>query len=201
MKNRKGFTFVELIIALAIVSLVMVTVYSAFSLGINVYNRSKKSILYNYKPYLLLERLSKDILNSLNFSNIPFSGDNASISFCGILNTGELGRTTYYLSENSLYKREESYPQTFTPLETNGLKENNGMSLTGFKEQGGATKELAKDISSLSISYYSFEPETQSYRWLERWQGTKERPLSVKIELKVLKDSGADTFIKTVSFP
>lgn len=177
-------------VTLSIVSLVMVAVYSAFSSGLNVYNRHKKSILYNYKPYLLLERFSKDILNSPNFSKIPFTGNSASISFCGILDTGELGRLTYYLDEGSLYRKQESYPQLFT-------------------DAGVRAKELAKNISSLSISYYSLDPETNEHNWSSLWQETGAKPSSVRIELKVLKSpqdipyeaSGSDTFIKTVSLP
>lgn len=84
MKNYKsGFTSIELFIAITISSVIMLTIYSTFNLGINTFRRVEGLISMYQKALNFFDIIEKDLKNILIYSDdfSGFTGSQEEITF------------------------------------------------------------------------------------------------------------------------
>lgn len=162
---RSGFTLVEALVALTILSVALGAIYSTFITGIGAYKKIGMDSSQNYKALLALEKTGKEIRNCIHSSRIPMRGDENSISFCGLMDNGEPGRITYFLNDGGLYRRQEPYPTK--------------------KGDSEISKRLALHLIDLEFRYYCFDDAKQGYVWRGSLIDTTALPLFIRIELKL----------------
>jgi len=85
MRPKRGFTFVETMIVLALFGILGVALFSSFSMGMKVWKRATSTNLFKRKAVLTLERLSIELRRTFNYPPIAFLGDKAHIEFPGIV--------------------------------------------------------------------------------------------------------------------
>lgn len=91
MKNKKGFTFVELIIALTIFAIIALGIYSTFSTGLTTYKRSEGAGRLQQEARWALDRMAKELRDAViyNFGadeeESSFSGERDKISFLSLV--------------------------------------------------------------------------------------------------------------------
>lgn len=107
--NNKGFTFIELIIALTIFSVIALGIYSTFSTGLITWRRGESSGRLEQQARFILDKMAKELRNALIYNYGPdypqaklFSGEKNKISFLSLIynssaQQSEIKRITYFL--------------------------------------------------------------------------------------------------------
>lgn len=195
-----GFTLIEILISTAIIFLVAIAVYSVFASGIGIWRRVNQSGSYERDIRLVSEKLSRELRNTFNFSNITFEGivfegTEDSIAFAALVKNSsyeespqyEVGRISYFLNEENVFcRQQETYPQFFQG------------------EKIGEWDELISEVSRLNFSYCYLDNATGEYKWKDRWLKEEQDsiPQAVKLELVFKKRSGQEMeFARTIFIP
>src|SRR3989338_2448858 len=172
-----GFTLIELLIGSGIISVVILSMYSAFSTGIMSYRKFDASSAVFLKARMALNRMETDLKNSFIYSDIDsgFKGGAGSLEFRTVIDAYQ-GNEAF--RDAALVKYELS-----------------GESLT--RACGANKDELAADTKKIRYAFAvgDTNPDNpDSYKWQDTWpedtsaQGqNKELPLAVKITLTVLE--------------
>jgi prepilin-type N-terminal cleavage/methylation domain-containing protein len=175
----RGFTFVELLIVVAIFSLLSLAVYTTFSSGIRLWRRIQDTNILQRRVFLGLERISQDLRQALDFSKIGFSGKINEVSFPFLSAENEILRVTYFLEEKTLYRKQESFKDIIEEKENPKIK------------------SMVSDIDDLKFSFAYQEEDKKEYTWKDTWDKEEGIPKIIKMELKA-KDAN---FTKTVTIP
>lgn len=178
-----GFTFIELLIALTIFSIIAASIYYTLNAGIRVYSRGNSIIRDNQKLRIFFDTISLDLRNAVVYPHIGSEWTAEEISFPTV-NNG-LAKAVYYFYRGKVLRKQAT------------LKE-------GFDETYAEEEVLIENLGDFSFEYCYKEPGTEDeYLWKNEWEFEDKIPRGVKIKLS-LKDEAAgtlDTFEKTVFIP
>lgn len=180
-KNRNGFTFIELLIVISILSVVSLAIYSTLNNGIKIWHRVN-TVMPEEDLAVFLDKFGRDITNILRYNPIRFFGQADRMEFASRVefngNGGEsVGKTVYEYSpaKETLYRWKLDFSDVY-----NGAAK--------------APEEALRRIASLKFRYYFYNEEKKEYLWADDW--VKEAlPLAVRIELEL--DAGGNQAIKT----
>jgi len=204
--KKGGFTFIELIIAITIFSVIAVSIYSVFWAGLRMWRATSPVIEANQAARFFFDLMSKDLKSELNYypkdysdkDKMNFEGDAKRVSFWALVDVqGEDGavhtepaRIAYYLdtADSSNVK----------------IMRNVATRKEGFKEAPERSEEVFSGIKEgdFSFEYCYKEPnpnlaEPVTYEWAGEWltkEGeNKKIPRGVRIKLK--------QYVKTVFIP
>lgn len=169
-KPRRGFTFIELLLAMLIFSIVAVSIYLSFNVGIRAWRKGEESYRARQGVRYLLGNISRELRNAVNSKDIVFSGQADSVSFCKASNG--LFKVSYeFMGEEGAVDRV----------------------LWTYKEQAaglpGMRSRLASEVTDLKLQY-SYKNEGK-IEWYDTWEETKNVvPFAVKLSL-AYKPGGA----------
>ncbi|MCX5703169.1 MAG: prepilin-type N-terminal cleavage/methylation domain-containing protein, partial [Candidatus Omnitrophica bacterium] len=166
-RNRGSFTLIELIIVIAILSVVSLAIYSTLASGTKIWQTVNR-VLPEEDLQIFLDKFSYDIENTLKFRSIRFLGQSDSLEFACVINSPRLNNKTagkiiysYNPEKDILYKQELDYSQI-----------HNGQELS--------PEEVLKNIKSLKLQYYFYDEDKKEYFWVDEW--VKEKlPLAVRV--------------------
>lgn len=198
---RKGFTLLELLIGLAIFSLVATGIYSALSMGIRSWRRVEESTERTQELRAVMERISQDLRNAFPSWGIketlwgPFLGDSSEMTF-----------PTMKLTQNpeDLKKRWQIGMVRYA-LEGKKLKRWMKIDLQQDSEGSPVWENpevWAEGISSISFQYAIRQEE--SLGWKGRWVLSRKEestPAEIPRMVKVSLDLGAEQVVTQVELP
>jgi prepilin-type N-terminal cleavage/methylation domain-containing protein len=197
---RRGFTFVELLLAISIFSIIAVVVYSAFSMGINAW-RKMDGLLEGYQQIrLVTERMAWELRNCVDIENFnpqetevfDFKGEKEKdrIIFFSIKEDG-IRRILYQKKENKDFEDAQNKELEIFSLER--------------LEQDFLAKPLPEDrdaevvlslVRDVQFRYLDFSKEKKDgkVQWQDSWgaenEDFKKLPNQVWIRLVVLLPTG-----------
>ena len=186
-RNRESFTLIELIIVIAILSVVSLAIYSTLTNGTKIWQTVNR-VLPEEDLQIFLDKFSYDIENTLRFRSIRFLGEPDSLEFACVvysprLNNKTVGKIIYSYNpeKDILYKRELDYSQI-----------HNG--------QEPSPQEVLKNIKSLKLQYYFYDEDKKEYLWVDEW--VKEKlPLAVRVDLELKDGNQANKVTRTIDIP
>lgn len=193
MKPQKAFSLIELIMAVSLVSIIGLALYSNLNSGINIAARITRP-LSNEDLAVSFEKISQEIANTFSYSEIPFNGEEQEFSLPAIIRSRPelgldlaIGRVTYGYdsSHSSLSRRQEDMSQV-------------------YQEEAGETAPVLQNVSSASFQYFGFDKASQSYLWFSDWDSVEhdgKLPLAVRIELSYLDEGKKRELVRTISIP
>jgi len=199
-KYSKAFTFIEILIALTIFSIIALSLYSTFFSATSVWKRSADENRLYQEARWSLETIAKELRNAIildyrkSYSDFSvFEGNSNSISFLCVTEDG-IKKVSYFLEEDGpdvLLKRQEiALIDAFQVWEPEVAVE----IFSSLVSQGGLKFKYA---------YISVEAE-EEIGWQDTWQDNQSLPKGVKIEL-ILKNPRSQEikiiFNKTVFIP
>ncbi|MCK5595595.1 prepilin-type N-terminal cleavage/methylation domain-containing protein [bacterium] len=153
---KKGFTLLELLVAIMIFAVVVSAVYSTLYSGIKVWNKGDAHTRFPESSQMALNGIIKDIRNVVRFSGIKFEGEKNSISM-PVIKSG-ICKVGYYLDNDKVMRDIRTYPESLSE-QTN-------------------ERELVSGIQELVFSYCDGEKE-----WKDSW-GEDNFPYAVKLSIK-----------------
>ena len=219
MNKDKAFTLVELLVAIAIFSVIAVVLYSCFRGGVISYRRIEQQTEFQQKVRHVFLKMTKDLKNMLYISNIPFEGYNEKASFVTTITESDnvninVGRVSYYLKQNDggqiLVRKVESLKDVLGEL-----------SLTSEDIEEGALEQpvneepvILEGVIDFKCTYLysnlykiagnvSEESVDEEYEWVDFWETENGLPLGVKIELSITESegSGQGKFYRQICIP
>ncbi|MDP2941635.1 MAG: prepilin-type N-terminal cleavage/methylation domain-containing protein [Candidatus Omnitrophota bacterium] len=197
--GESGFTLVELLIASGIISVVLLSLYSAFSTGIMSYHKFDSSAATCLNARLILNRMETDLRNSFIYKNDKsgFNGKEGALEFYSVIDG---------------YRNNELSPAV--KLVKYEFKDG---SLS--RALGGINEELSAEITKIGyeFAYKLATPnpgDPELYKWKNSWPdespGSVEKtqlPVAVRITLSLPEKgakgavAGATEFTKIVPLP
>jgi len=206
-KIERGFTLLELLIAVTIFSIIALAMYSSFYSGIRILRRTQEIMKFHQEIRLATEEVALDLRNTLlaplyeeakaayeseareeEEEEEPiyfFSGDEKSFSFVTLKNE-EICIATYYFEagEKRRFMRIIKYQSK------------------GYISKGDEAETLLADIENIEVSYsYESEDEDSPPIWLNIWEQEEKVPLGVKIKFDFKGLGTLRQFTKTVLVP
>jgi len=219
--TSKGFTLIEILIAVAISALILTIIYGSYAASIRTMNACRESADINQMARLALDRISEDIscaLTSSTNENLQFVGKDSeglegtpmdTLDFtstncltlfrgareCGIC---EIGYCIKQAPSEALWGQGTSTPLTGQESDSDRFVLLRREQSPPDKEihDGGESLELAEEIKELDFEYYDGK------KWLSQW-GPNERealPSAVKISLTFQDKEGMPSTFSTIAF-
>lgn len=188
MKKRisrlRGFTLIELTIAMTIFAVIAVSIYATLNAGSRVWTRANPLIEANQASRFFFDNVSRDLKNIIKYSESDpvFEGDARRISFMTLVESWreglrqlEVARVTYSLDTDTA-----SIKRTVA-----GITE-------GFDENNPVSSEIIKNLKPDDFAFeYCYKEagsgEDYSYAWSGAWNDTTKIPRGVRIKLGALK--------------
>ncbi len=189
MKDR-GFTLIEIIIALSLTAVIAVILYSAMGLGYRSVDRGQEREDTSQRIRIAVARIT-DIIHGA----YPFFG------------TIDNKRVLYFLGDKDRLGivTSDVDPDSTSPIEEPGLKwvslfVDDGLKLREkifydkdvFEDKGGRLYVLDPDVDSISFEYFDMDNKDKTGSWVSEWDPKKDRlPKAIKVSI-VLKGKRGD---------
>jgi len=188
--TRRAFTLIELIVATLIMTIVVVSIYSTFSLGIKAWRKGSEGRSLQ-KVRISLLKLQKELKNTFLFSMIRFKGVSSEMVFPIVVSEEDKDSTytvSYYIAEDmntgvkSLIKKK----MLFTDKEYTETEE---------------TGEFIFSAYSMDFEYaYELKDDSEGFEWRGIWEESQKTiPCAVRINFSL--DAGGELYHKTIFIP
>ncbi|MBU2540438.1 MAG: prepilin-type N-terminal cleavage/methylation domain-containing protein [Candidatus Omnitrophica bacterium] len=176
LRYKRGITFVELLIAILIFSIIVTSLYSAFRVGLTAYKRGERFASCYQGIRLALDSIALDLRNSYKFSesDVRFKAEESKVSFYTLKNfTSEQHKDNFQICKIEYWKEDK---ELFRKVFAGNL---------AFSEEEVSAGLLLDNLSEFSIEFPYKDEEAQSVVWNDYWLASDELPLAVKIYLKI----------------
>ncbi len=206
--GQKGFTLLELLIALTIVAVIVTIISGALKISVRAWEKGERDTETNQRFRLVLERMENQISSLMipypddSPKKFYFKGDSKSLSFPSLISLipGEnLGR--FFVR----YKLKENENGTYSLV----FHEKNMILVSDKKIRKEPEEdefyELIPKIKSGEFSYLekqgaldpheSDDDEKDSPVWADKWDSKKMGKLPLAIKIELVPDSGSSPFI------
>jgi len=174
MKPQRGLTLVELLVTLALLTMVCGAVVATLAGGLRVWGRLKAHGTRDQWIQVALEQLQHDLHNLRSFEPIGFDGSYEAFAFPALVpvdvegqpSHDELGRLGYFFDQ--IHQRFCRSQYSYRLLRAHRVKDSCDSVLT--------------EIDRLRFRYGAIDPDTNTLAWSESWSSA-EAPLAVNIEI------------------
>ena len=201
LSPEKGFTLLELILSISILSLVMVTIYGTLSMGSRTWEKGERDIEKIQRMRVVMNLLAREIKSTFPYKVTPseldthkefyaFDGKKDSISFVSSVPLrGEKGGLSWL---------------TFWVEEDEGLVvvEQDALRADIFEERDSLDKDLMEvldpRVTDIRFEYYKLKSGKEEGEgegeWEEKWDAEKEKtlPNAVSVELTFEEEAGEE---------
>lgn len=178
MIREKGFTLVEILIAVAIVSLILTIIYGSYASSIDTMNYTREKMETFSVARLTLSRMHDELTSSFfseESEDVVFSGEEGSLSFISS-------------SHERIFKDSKEYDLVEIGYFTEAAEEGESLCLWRREDrtpdddvlEGGEKEKLIEHLESIEFKYYDGE------EWRDEWDSKEESylPQAVKVILK-----------------
>jgi prepilin-type N-terminal cleavage/methylation domain-containing protein len=182
--RTRGFTLLELIISLAIMSMIVVVVSAAFNLGLGAVDRGEFRAIENQRARAALTQIARQLKSAYPLAmqtekgtTVYFTGDAGEVSFVASTGRPEVGgleKITYFLRENE--GRRSLWMRTSAPTLPADL----------MNDREGPLRqetEILPDVESVDWEYLRITQPQNKEEWVKKWNGFDEQQLPAVIRL------------------
>lgn len=178
--QAEGFTFLEVLLSIMIVSVLSVSIYATFAQSLKLWSRTSK-LHTDFAAEIFFEKITGDLRNALGFSGQTLRGWEDSLEFFSL---------SRRQTEGSI-----SSPEGFLPIKIrysfNGSRKELNRSTIDYRDilYRKTTTEyfpraVAEKVRQCRFEYYTVDPVKKSAVWNSFWQGDG-FPKAVRISLSL----------------
>ncbi len=189
MRNRSGFTLLEILLAVTLTAIISLSVYSLFSSSVNVMIRMNQANA-DEDINIFCEKMGRDLENVVRYHPIPFVGKQDQFSFASPFLFGShegenkgVGQLTflYDSSSESIQRRQDNLNQVYS-------------------EKLSKPITIFQHIINARFTYFAFDKNEKRYRWYEEYDET-ELPCAVRLQLEFLNGDKKIELTRTFFIP
>ncbi len=177
-RKTTGFTVVEMLLVISLMSVVGLSVYNCLANGLKIWQRGSQAIVEE-DVSIFLDKLKSDLHNCIFYSQIRFLGQSNKLIFASLVRTpldtkkqgqdrhddytDEIGAVEYYFDadKGKVYRRQANYSQS-------------------LKNKFGPPRLIASDVRSLSFKYSCFSSQVDV--WQDECQDIVPSEIIVEIQ-------------------
>jgi hypothetical protein len=197
IKKKLSLTLIELLIATSIFSVIILSIYSAFQMGILSYRRIDSAFQVYQMARITLNRMELDLKNSFAYAkeDSKFKGSDKAIDFFSLIDS-------YSRGGESLGLFRIKYEWAIDALKRSCYKGEDALK----KDTEAEAQESSFDIKDISFKFaYHTEDPDRPYDWQTVWPKDNSQkntlPLAIKIKLSLIeKDSRQKQPEKVIEF-
>ncbi len=194
IKQTAGFTLVETMLAVLIISIVSAALYGIFSNGVQVWHRASTPKL-NYEIHFFFEQLEADLRNLLPNDQTPFKGQNYSFEFSSlspsvkIVNAAESRgvparlKYDFHSSKHSVSRIVRDY-----------------YNILNKQTKPSSERNLLQGISRCTFQYFKKVNELQAPSWNNSWSDLCV-PNAVKASVEYMEAGRLRVLTKVIPIP
>lgn len=200
-KDKAGFTFIELFIAISIFTVVAIALYSTFFAGISVWRRSGEDRDVYQNIRFVFDDMTKD------FRNIVYCSEDeeSMFAFSGMTDEVVFITSEGTFSEEDVFRKELAKVAYRLDRDAGELIRIRAGKSLGFNIEKAEKESLLKGIEDLKFEYcYDSDDEDDPYLWKEEWEDKEmriPRGVMVTFHIKVEEEKEALKFTKTIFVP
>ncbi len=194
MKTDRAFTFIELLIAFTIFSIIAASMYCTLNAGIKVWTRGNEIIRENQGMRIFFDTVNQDLKNAVSYSGFDSEWGAERIIFPTIKNVykgGRMGRefvkTVYYFKDGEVIRVSATKGDGFNEELVEDEKKN----------------ILLDDVDSINFEYcYEVEGLEGEYEWKDVWEFEDETPIprGIRVKLTLLGDGDRKEIFEKIVF-
>lgn len=184
-KTAAGFTLIEVLIAMTLLSLMVVLLFSSLSIGAKSWQQGETKIAEVNEIAVVQQFFNHHLAHATPQWNdfdpekeriFSFQGTKDSLQFVSAF-PASAERSGLQLFDLRLQKKnKQSFVSvTLTPF----------FPLTEGEEFFEDTVELVTNVARFELSYFGFNEETSEYSWQNQWLEKEQQPRLVKISLEL----------------
>lgn len=189
--RQTGFTLLELVVAITLMGLVLVVLYSGLRLGLNSWDRGEQRAEVTNRQRLVEEFLRRQLAQSMTVyrfndkqeKTVVFAGQPGNIEFVAPM-LAQLGQGgLYWLRMDVANGQLRLHFRPYLPHDPNAGEERESVLLEG--------------VSALEWSYFGLEKENEvdPPRWRSDWNSIERRPVLVRLNLAVRGEPWPDLVV------
>ena len=196
-RARVGFTLIEMLISLSLLSAISATTVAVLSGGMHVWQRAGGGAWATQHVQLAWEEFQRDARQIRHFSLLPFDGRSDTVAFAALVDVDEvnenrqiithtaLGRVGYYADLRHRLLCRSSVP--FREAEGHRLRETCSPVLT--------------DVRGVHLRYYGDDPDRGGADWFDSWEHPQP-PVAIRLEVEQEREAeGRTTHALIVRLP
>ena len=185
MNNTRGFTLIEVLIAMSLLSLMMVLLFSSLHIGAKSWQQGEEKIADINEIAVVQQFFNHHLAHALPQWNdfdpekervFAFQGKRKSVQFVGAF-TASAERSGLQLFNVTLKDIHKKSTVTVSVKPFFPLAENE----TAFEDE----VELISDVKQFELAYFGLNDETGEYQWQNEWLSKELQPRLVKISLEL----------------
>lgn len=189
----RGFTLIEIMIAMAILAMMSVLLYSSTSQTIKGKDETVKKDELNHSVSLALNKMANDLQMAFILNNPDFLGSEGRIKtvFSGKedqLDFAALSHARYFKQSRETDYAEVGYYLADDPEDSSKkiLMRRESKVLDDKPEEGGLSDPLVEGVKGFQLEYY----DPKKKEWIKTWDSSQleqsnRLPRAVRIEIKV----------------
>ena len=158
--RSKGFTLVEMIVAIVIAASLGMAVYTTFAQGVRIWTRTAKD-RGEWKVDLWMDKVTEDLRNAFWDSKWPLKGTRTELFFTTLFHGG--GGT--FPGGVPAYFRYAFDPKAKDVMSQRYAFEDVLMSRSRSK----TTVAVLEKVLTFELEYYGYDPKAKVYRWESQW--------------------------------
>jgi general secretion pathway protein J len=185
MNNTRGFTLIEVLIAMSLLSLMMVLLFSSLHIGAKSWQQGEEKIADINEIAVVQQFFSHHLAHALPQWNdfdpekervFAFQGKKTSVQFVGAFpaSAERYGLQLFNVALKDITKKSAVTVSVkpFFPLAENE---------TAFEDE----VELISGVKQFELAYFGLNDETGEYQWQTEWLNKELQPRLVKIALEL----------------
>ena len=205
IKVEKGFTLVEILITLAILSIVLMIIYTTYANSVNTVEYNQDLIEVQQKARLALDIISSTIRGAFYDKEHPqlkFIGKDRKFNEYNIDSLDFITANHPFRVEDEKHDLIElGYSLVFNPEKVSGaLLVRKDIDIGNDEiDQGGESWELCDNIEGLNITYYDYSNNI----WVNDWDSAEQNglPKAVKTEIILRMNKDVYTYSTMINLP
>ncbi|RFF29033.1 prepilin-type N-terminal cleavage/methylation domain-containing protein [Wenzhouxiangella sediminis] len=189
-RRQGGFTLIEVLLAIALVSIIMAMAYGGFRASVRATKSGEEVIEQTNRLRVVQQFVRRQLMQSRaliieQFEDgeiVRFQGDRDHVRFVSPM-PGYLSYGGPYVQELSLERGSEGMELVYYYAMLNGYE-------TGALEDTTDGRVLMEDIGDGEFIFLDFDPETGETFWTDLWEEPERLPLAVGVLLDLESDRG-----------
>ena len=180
-RMRRGFTLIELMVAMTILAIIVTAIGSCVVAGIRIWDNAKNVNFARANFLVDINRVAGELRRSVDIPAIGFEGHKLQFSF-PLTEKNLVARITYmYDPEKKILMRRQTTLQA----------------ILDKKDDNEYSEEEFVQLEDFSASYFNFDTEKSVYQWTDNWPKAQGIFRAVRLEGKFK----GENFVKTVFLP
>jgi general secretion pathway protein J len=189
--NSRGFTLLELLIALTIVALIVVIIFGALRIGIRAWEKGEKDVDIRQRQRIVLDLIKRQLASTCagdvwgrDQQLVSLKGDSKSIEFASHIPLTPGNRFGLVYVKYAVEREKEGDKEHLTFYEKNIALPDKKTS--AGKPEEGDFAELIPGVKSIVFEYLKDRPGEEASIWQKSWDPAVDKgvPRAVRVTLR-----------------